>query len=173
MLSSGQGQTMPKRGYPTRADCMAIVSLGRDGRRVRTIITARRLGKHSQTCWKQHVRSYDAAMAATTILRPALLTRRTTAPSEADNAKPRSKRRRPAGCSGLILRLLIRRYTGLHEDKSEHVEGIEYAQLLYMSIVSTTSVPFWFLRHPFTLRACTTITHPLKTPVTPSGSSAN
>lgn len=164
---------MPKRGYPTRADCMAIVSLGRDGRRVRTIITARRIGKHSQTCWKQHVRSYNAAMAATTILRPDLLTRRTTAPSEADDAKTRSKRG-PAGCSGLILHLFVRRYTGLREEKSEYAEGSNNARLLYMSnIVSTTSAPVWFLHHPFTLHACTTITRPLKTPVTPSGSSAN
>ena len=74
-------------------------------------------------------------MAATTILRLALLTCRTTAPSEADNAKPCSKRT-PDGCRGLIFHLLIRRYTGLREEKSEHAEGIEYAQLLYMSLSS-------------------------------------
>lgn len=61
------------------------------------------------------------AMAATAILRPALRSCPTTAPSEADNTKPWS-RRRLAGCSGLILHLLIRRYADLREEKSEHAE---------------------------------------------------
>ena len=111
-------------------------------------------------------------MAATTILRLALLTCRTTAPSEAGNVKPWSKRT-PDGCRGRILHLRIRRYTGLREEKSEHAEGRIRATTLYEFVVSMTSAPVWFLYRPFKLRARTTTTRPLKTPATSSGSSAN
>jgi hypothetical protein len=53
---------------------------------------------------------------------------------------PEANEDQPAGAD-LFMHLLIRRYTDLREDKSEHAEGIrKRATTLYEHVVSMTSV---------------------------------